>query len=130
MLNGCADEGKTAKASLHVLEPLIDDDGQAMFSNVCFPFWSRFGVDQDSALVRPFHKAMHDQKPVGAINYIFYEEGKNYFILGRLVYSPGNKIIFFPGIVDTRLIRSVEEGEILSKGILHNVDHLSLESSL
>src|SRR6266487_6314261 len=128
---GCADEGKTAKASLHALEPLIDDDGQAYVPLMyAFPFGQDLGVNQDSALVRPFHKALHDGKPVGTINYIFYEEGKDYFILGSFVYSPGNKIIFFPGIIDTRLIRSVEEGEILSKGILHNVDHLSLESSL
>jgi hypothetical protein len=128
---GCADEGMTAMASLHVFDPLIDDDGQAYVPLMyVFPFGQVLGVNQDSALVRPFHKALQDGKPVGKINYIFYEEGKDYFILGSFVYSPGNKIIFFPGIIDTRLIRSVEEGEILSKGILHNVDHISLESNL
>lgn len=128
---GCVDEGRTATASLHVLDPLIDNDGQPYVPLMyVFPFGQALGVDQDSALVRPFHKALHDKKPVGKINYVFYEEGKDYFILGSFVYSPGNKIIFFPGVIDTRLINSTIEGEILSKGILHNVDHISLESSL
>jgi hypothetical protein len=54
-------------------------------------------------------------------------ESERYYILGSFANSPGGKIIFFPGTIDSKLIKTSDEGEILSKGILHNIDHISLE---
>lgn len=50
--------------------------------------------------------------------------------LGLLCISIGGKIIFFPGVSDRRLVRSAEGEEILAKGIVHDIDHISLEGNL
>ena len=93
---GYFDEDISGKCSLVALKPLIDDDGKPYLPLMYdFPFGQDFGVSQDSALVRPFHKALRDGKPVGTINYIFYKEIDKYYILGSFAHSPGGKIIFF-----------------------------------
>lgn len=85
-----------------------------------------------SALVRPLRQLFQEGKPIGRINYVFYEEDNLYYVLGSLCYSPAARILYFPGIEDRSIQRwyegdsgTLEEGNI--GGI---IDHFTLEPNL
>jgi hypothetical protein len=118
-------------ASLIPLAPQKDEAGDSYLPLIYdFPLGKNISVDDNSALVRPFRRVLEKGKPIGTINYVFYQENNDYFILGSFVYSDRQRIIFFPGILDRRMTISPEGDEVLGKGILRHIDHLSLESSL
>jgi hypothetical protein len=118
-------------AYLLPLAPQKDIDGEPYLPLVYhFPLGKKMSVHKDSALVRPFRRVLETGKPIGTINYIFYQEKDDYFVLGAFVYSDRQRVIFFPGTVDRRVTISPTGEEVLEKGILQHVDHLSLESTL
>jgi len=54
--------------------------------------------DQWLSLVRPFRRLATQGRPIGRINYIFFNiEGQHYNV-GSLCYTPGNRVLFFPGL--------------------------------
>jgi hypothetical protein len=117
-------------ATLTPLPPRLDNNGQPYLPLVYrFPIGEGDSVSENSALVRPFKRVLEKGKPMGTIGYIFYQEAKAYFVLGALAYSENGRILFFPGGIDRRVTLSPDGKEILGKGILHNIDHLSLESN-
>lgn len=121
-------EDPPEEASILVLNPSIDEDGQAYLPLLyTFSFGNGGSVHEKSALVRPFRKILVDGKPIGKISYIFYKEKGEHFVLGSFAYS-GKRIMFFPGLVDRRVTLSPEGQRILEKGLVHNIDHLSLEA--
>ena len=85
----------------------------------------------NSALFRPLRQLAEEGKPIGTINYIFYKEKVAHYVLGSLCYSPGGRVLFYPGIRD-RVVRWVtKQGEsppVSVKDIL--IDHLTLDGNL
>jgi hypothetical protein len=86
--------------------------------------------NSDSALVRPFRLLIDEGKPIGTINYLFYRSNKSY-VLGVLCYTPGRRLLFFPGST-VRTPRWYTKGQLdLTKVEQDNpIDHLTLESDL
>jgi hypothetical protein len=118
-------------ASLVPFAPKKDEAGNSYLPLIYdFPLGKNISIDDNYVLVRPFRRVLEKGKPMGTINYVFYQEDNNYFVLGAFVYSDRQRIIFFPGILDRRMTISPEGDELLGKGILQHIDHLSLESSL
>jgi len=119
---------KEGIAYLIPLNPMIDENGESYIPLMyTFPLGSQLGIDQNSVLVRPFHKVLKEGKPMGTITFIFYQEKEDYYILGSFVYTK-RRIIFFPGATDRRLMFSSDQGDLSAKNQM--VDHYSLESNL
>lgn len=82
--------------------------------------------DPTSALVRPFRLLLDEAKPIGTINYVLFE-GKTLRVLGTFNFTPGKRLLFFPGLIGRKprwftkgsLLKPVDETDI--------VDHLTLE---
>jgi hypothetical protein len=116
-------------AAVIPLQPEIDKNGDCVLPLLyTFPMGNGGSISESSALVRPFEKILKNGKPVGKIYYIFYKEKQEYYVLGSLAYS-NDRLIFFPGHTDLRMIRAKDK-PILSEGLLHHFDHLTLESNL
>lgn len=92
------------------------------------PVGSGTSTNVDSALIRPFRKILNDGKPVGNINYVFLKDNDHYFVIGSFSYTEKH-IIFFPGIVDRRLINFGETEYLGNNTVLH-IDHFTLENNL
>lgn len=117
------------KASMIPLKPEIDKNGDRILPLLyTFPIGNGGSLSESSALVRPFKKILRDGKPIGKIYYIFYKDNQEYYVLGSLTYSSG-RLIFFPGHIDLRMTWA-KDRPILSEGLLHHFDHLTLESNL
>ena len=63
----------------------------------------RFGegksTNEESALTRPFRRLFNTGKPIGKINYIFFKGNRwPTRILGALCFTPGKRLLFFPGL--------------------------------
>jgi hypothetical protein len=117
------------EADVIPLEPKIDTNGDRILPLLyVFPMGNGGSISESSALVRPFKKILRDGKPIGKISYVFYQDKQEYYVLGSLAYS-NKRIIFFPGHVDLRMIWA-DNKPILSAGLLHHCDHLTLESNL
>jgi hypothetical protein len=72
---------------------------------------------------------LKEGKPIGNINYSFYQDSNKYYILGAFVKTE-KRILFFPAITDRRTTRSPDGKEPLKDGILHHIDHITLEDNL
>lgn len=81
----------------------------------------------DSALARPFRKFIQEGKPAGKINHVFYEDAGAKVILGSMCYSPGSRIIFFPGIIERKIAWESSVVKLAKRGPL---DHITLEPDL
>ena len=83
-----------------------------------------------SALVRPFTMLIEGGKPIGRINYLFYRSDTS-FVLGTLCFTPGRRLLFFPGLVGRTptwyskgtIVHPVRERDRL-------IDHLTMEANL
>jgi len=84
--------------------------------------------NSDSALVRPFGVLIDEAKPIGRINYLFYRSTRS-FVFGALCFTPGRRLLFFPGLV-VRSPRWYNKGQETlyppteRKSV---IDHLTLE---
>ncbi len=111
------------------LKPEIDKNGDRILPLLyTFPIGNGGSISESSALVRPFKKILRDGKPIGKIYYIFYKDNQEYYVLSSLAYSSG-RLIFFPGHIDLRMTWA-KDRPILSEGLLHHFDHLTLESDM
>jgi hypothetical protein len=121
--------GIEGKAELIPLDPLVDEKGVKYIPLMyLFPYGRDvLRVDQNSVLVRPFYNVLKEGKPMGTISYVFYQDKENYFILGCFVYTK-RRILFFPGVTNTQLVTTSENGDVTNKDEI--VDHYSLEESL
>ena len=117
------------EADVIPLQQEIDSNGDRILPLLyIFPIGNGGSISESSALVRPFKKILKDGKPIGKIHFVFYKEGQEYYVLGSLAYS-NQRLIFFPGHIDRRMTWA-KDRPILSEGLLHHFDHLTLESSL
>jgi len=84
-------------------------------------------VNRISALVRPFRLLLDEGKPIGGINYLFYQSDKTR-VLGALCFTPYRRLLFFPGITK-RNPRWITEGATLRTIGQTNelIDHLTLD---
>jgi hypothetical protein len=121
--------GVLGEADVIPLEPETDKNGDRILPLLyIFPMGNGGSITPNSALVRPFKKILMDGKPVGKIYYVFYKEKEEYYVLGSLAYS-NERLIFFPGQIDLRMTWA-KDRPVLSEGLLHHFDHLTLESNL
>lgn len=93
-------------------------------------FGSGKSVNDESALTRPFRQLFHAGKPIGKINYIFFKGNKwPTRILGALCFTPGKRLLFFPGLNHRKINWKLSRGGkkisfFFNYGLL---DHFTLE---
>ena len=83
-------------------------------------------ITENSALVKPFKKIM-DGSPINSVAFVFYKEKNQHYVFGS--FSNHRKIIFFPGLTFSRVIRS-PDGRDIPHSEIHNIDHFTLEENL
>jgi len=83
--------------------------------------------DPSLALVRPFRLLLDEGKPIGTINYLFYESVKPY-VLGALCYTPARRLLFFPGLIGRSPRRYSKNRTFVQAAGLDPIDHLTMES--
>ena len=83
-----------------------------------------------SALARPMKQLFEKGKPIGRFNYVFYKDDVC-SILGSLCYTPGGRVLFFPGLISRKLIWSKHKGPypIMEATSNEFVDHITLEKN-
>lgn len=91
-----------------------------------FPLGEGNSITENSALVKPFKKIM-DGSPINSVAFVFYKEKNQHYVFGS--FSNHRKIIFFPGLTFSRVIRS-PDGRDIPDSELHNIDHFTLEENL
>ena len=92
-----------------------------------------FGTGEDrsreSALARPFRPLAEYGKPVGRVNFIFTDpEGLPSSVVGSLCFTPGNRLLFYPGLATRKMSWYTEGGEKRLGPSASVIDHLTLES--
>jgi len=123
--------GPLGTASIRVSKPQKDTNGQN-FSRITydFPMGIIDSVNQNSALVRPFRRAIADGKSVGKTTFVFHHNSNGYFVLGSFAHTDKiSRTIFFPGLNFSR-IKHTPDGKDLAASEIHNMDHLTLEKNL
>ena len=84
-------------------------------------------------LARPLRRVL-ENGIIGRITYTFYQEPvKPIRTFGSFCYTPGERLLFFPGIVNRRLRWNSEGKKKVEKFNLPNntlIDHFSLEKEL
>jgi len=96
------------------------------FLEITFDFQWGFGenISIDSALGRPFQKLVESSKLPGKMTYVFHTaDEKQFHVLGSFSITPGNKILFFPGLIDRKIDTYKNEKITLQKNI---IDHFTL----
>ena len=83
-----------------------------------------------SALARPMKQLFEKGKPIGRFNYVFYKNDVC-SILGSLCYTPGGRVLFFPGLTSRKLIWSKRKGPTpITKATSNElVDHITLDKN-
>ncbi len=77
----------------------------------------------ESALIRPFRGILYGTSLVGRIAYVFYQDAREYYVLGTLAKTP-NKILFFPSGDLGKMLTDLQ-GKSL--GGTYHIDHFTLE---
>jgi hypothetical protein len=82
----------------------------------------------DCALVRPFRQFLEDKKSIGKITYVLLFQGGVYpsHILGSFCYTHGNRLLFFPGLVQ-RNVRWANFKSFKNVEGIGSIDHVTLE---
>jgi len=81
------------------------------------------------ALARPYRELLENGKPIGKINYIFFKVNKwPSHILGSLCFTPGHRILFFPGLVERKINWFYSKKNFQSIKSIGFADHLTLEA--
>lgn len=91
------------------------------------PIGKGISTDTNSALIRPFKKILRDGKNPGKLTYVFLRDGSDYFVLGSFSYT-GKHLIFFPGLIDRRLV-NFGPTNYLKEGVTLHIDHFTLEQN-
>lgn len=104
----------------------IENNSWKLDVDYIFPYGHDESTNQESVLVKPFRSLLTEGKLIGKLKYIFYKEGNTFFTLGTFVKSK-KYLLFFPGLVTTKLTKSPADGEF--NDIMH-IDHFSLEPNL
>ena len=80
-----------------------------------------------SALVRPYRVLLKEGKNVGKLTFQYFRsEAKPAKVFGTFCVSPGNRLMFFPGLVGRKVLwHSKVVDRVLPKGF---IDHISIES--
>jgi len=56
------------------------------------------------ALARPYKKLFEEGKPIGRITHVFFKTDKwPSRILGSLCFTRGERLLFFPGLIERKL---------------------------
>lgn len=110
---------------------MTDDEGilELHFEN----FGEGFSSENESCILRPFSKLLRGGKPIGRINYVFFEDQDGIsYNLGTICLSPppGERLIFFPGLNDRVLIWYSKRGNQKRMPNKVFIDHFSLEKNL
>jgi len=85
-------------------------------------------ANSQSAILRPLNKFLKNGSKIGRLAYLFYSE--NNFpsnVLGSILYSDGERLIFYPGLKTRRYLSSSNEAK--TKLVGKNIDHITLETS-
>ncbi len=82
--------------------------------------------DPSLALVRPFRLLLDEGKPIGTINYLFYESVKSY-VLGSLCYTPARRLLFFPDLIGRSSRWYSKNRTLVQAAGPDPLDHLTLE---
>ncbi|MFC1507300.1 hypothetical protein ACFLQ6_09565 [Thermoproteota archaeon] len=94
--------------------------------------FSNFGQgesqNETSALIRPFRLLLDEGKPIGRINYLFFRSNIAH-VLGSLCYTPGKRILFFPGLIVRKPIWHIKRKILKPVNLTEDfiIDHLTLE---
>ena len=83
--------------------------------------------NSDSALIRPYLRLLEYGNPTGKINYLFYKSDERTYVLGSLCLSPERHLLFFPGIIGTRVILEASDKGKTEK--IKNIDHFTLNNN-
>jgi len=83
-----------------------------------------------SALARPMRQLFEKGRPIGRFNYVFHTNDVC-SILGSLCYTPGGRVLFFPGLTSRKLIWSKHRGPTpITKATSNElVDHITLDKN-
>ena len=111
---------------------------EGSFLKITDRFGKGIGIshDENSALVRPYRRFLEDRTKIGSVKYICFKEKNNYFVLGSFVFTSKKRILFFPGTVGKKLVRSpgkpIKEKlkQTPSEIIETSVDHITIEPAL
>lgn len=80
------------------------------------------------ALARPYRQLLEEGKPVGRINYVFFKVNNwPSHILGSLCFTPGHRLLFYPGLTERQVNWSYSQGEFKNMRSTGSVDHMTLE---
>jgi len=87
-------------------------------------------VNRLSALVRPFRRAVIEGASVGGIAYLFARNHmKDIRVLGALCLTPGNQVLFFPGLlthqITCRVVR--QKTHYITTGADEYLDHITVD---
>jgi len=98
------------------------------FLEITFDF--QWGIGEnlsiDSSLGRPFQKLVENSKLPGHMTYVFHTaDDERFHVLGSLSITPGNKILFFPGMIDRKIDTYNGKKIILKK---NTINHFTLNS--
>ena len=99
---------------------------------VDFPFGSGSCSDPNAALLRPFRQLATTGKPVGRINYVFLQNGEEHYVLGSLCHTPGERLLFYPGLRNRAPLWQRSSGKTATyRGRRGDaLDHVTLEPDL
>lgn len=119
--------GVIGNANISIKQVGLIGSNPAIELSYNFPIGNKINIDQNSSLVRPFTKLIEDGKPAGKINFLFFQEKNEYYILGSFA-NTGRRIVFFPGIIARKITTSPPDSDLLTKHAVH-LDHLTLEEN-
>ena len=93
-----------------------------------FPLGKNKSIREDSPLVKPFKHILLEGRPTKKIAFTFYAENGDYRIIGAFCYTHGKRILFFPGLILSRVKHSPDNREMLHE--MHRIDHFSVEDNV
>lgn len=85
-----------------------------------------------NSLARPLRRVL-ENGIIGKITYVFYQEpGKPSRTFGAFCYTPGERLLFYPGIIKRTLRWNVERNKVRKFNLPEDtlIDHFSLEKEL
>ena len=99
---------------------------------ISIPIGSGSSADPNLSLLRPLRQIAQTGRPTGTINYVFLRHGDASYTLGALCYSPGLRLLFFPGLRDRVPAWRRAEGKTdqFARTQDEELDHLTVEPNL
>ena len=66
--------------------------------------------NSNSALIRPYKHYLEDKTKLGLIKYVLIHEDDDYYVLGTFVRTSIGRILFFPGLINREVQKSIGNG--------------------